>query len=741
MPERRAHASVLLKRLAPTEARWLAGAEEERRGPRLDARVVGDLFAGEDASDVRVRWHDGLGIREALRRLEPERGTGRRLSGEGLGGSRLRASAEGDLLVLRLEQALDVTGARRWRLTLDVGSQSDLRDEELAELVRAELGDATAVLLPEGAAERALAAARRRLPAFGGGRSWEVDDLSEREWALVHSWLLAHVRVEGLHALLEARAGAQVDAILGLVGEGGPAPTAASLASAVIRRHGTDLLAAAARRELLLGERFRDPSRRPRLPELWTRGGRAARRFAAALGLPEVMAGRAAPVPSDVEEVLAFPPLDPLHDYQRQIARGLRESLHASDWRERRAVAWLPTGTGKTRVCVETLLVECFLAPPRNALVWIADREELCEQAIESFRHVWMVLGHRTPTARGAAGANLRVVRLWGGRPWQALTAAPTLVVASVQTLAARAKRREHALRLGELAERCTAVVFDEAHHVVAPSYRRVIRALGLSRKPNVLGNTRETGPTLFGLTATPARTSRDETELLAERFGGRLLEPDEPYRAIRGFITRGYLARPRLEVVRTGYRLEQLERDAEEWTSERRLAGRTLRRTGSDPLRNAAILRDLEPRLAELRSVLVFACSIEHAETLAEVLSRRGHRALALHGGSPRSQRQSAIRRFREGALQVLVTCDLLTTGFDAPNVDAVVLARPVESRVLFAQMVGRGLRGPRNGGTARCLILDYEDAIGDYDNLDLLRQDFRQAFVGDGEALEERE
>lgn len=728
---------ILLKRLSPIELTWFralrASPVQSPRGPRLerdDVEAVFGLADGVDCVAVRTRWHDGRRVIEDLRPLE-RHGDSWWLGGETLHGDRLARAREGDVAVVMAEGIEDVVGKRGWLLTIDAFLDRESKGEDVRSLLRDALGDRTSARLDGEVAERALIVARQCLPAFGGGKAWDIEGLTDRDWAAVRAWLVRWVRMPQLRALLEHTAGEQVHVVLELLGRDEQRPKRRDLAEAVIRRYGTDLLADPHRRDLLIRERFRANVGDPPVLEAWTRGGPGAHRLAHQLGLPAVMAGHPVAATPDFEDLGAFPPLGPLHDYQKQIADGIRSALHSRDWHKRRAVVWMPTGTGKTRVCVETLLMEAFLAPPRNCLLWVADREELCEQAIETFRHVWMVNGYRTPSARGVLAPTFRVVRLWGGRPWQELPSFPTLVVASIQTLARRIERPEMAERIAELGDRCAAVVFDEAHHVVAPSYARVIRALGLSRKKNVLGRTMVSGPPLIGLTATPARRIQDETELLAKRFHGRLLEPDEPYRSMRGFVRGGYVARPKLEVVPTGYVLDQLTDETEVWTRYRTLPKSALRRTGRDPMRTAAIVSHLEKRLPDLDSVLVFACSVDHAETLAEVLSRRGHRAVALHGGSPHALRQSAIRRFREKSLKVLVSCDLLTTGFDAPNVEAVVLARPVESRVLFAQMVGRGLRGPRNGGTAECLILDYEDNIGAYQDLDALRVAFRNAFV----------
>ena len=448
------------------------------------------------------------------------------------------------------------------------------------------------------------------------------------------------------------------------------------------------------------------------------------------------MAGSRVNRPPDQEDVDAFRPLGELHEYQETLAGQIRDCLSATKWKERRAVLWLPTGTGKTRVTVETLLMDCALEAPRNCILWVADRGELCEQAIETFRHVWMVRGLQSRSCRGGVIPTLRVIRLWGSREWQEPPIQPTVIVASIQTLARRLQDDEDfAEELAIIGERAAAIVFDEAHHVVAPSWGRVMRALGLSRLGNVYDRNQKTAAPLLGLTATPARTSQDETEKLSRRFNGRLLEPLPPFRALEGFQEGGYLAKPVIEDIHTGYELRLTQGEIEQVDVFHRLPRTALRRAASDSARTAQIVADLESRLDRLQSVLLFACSVEHAHTIAAVLARRGVRAAALDGSSPRPVRWRTIQRFREGSVQVLANYDLLATGFDAPNVDCVALARPVESRVLYAQMVGRGLRGPLNGGTADCVILDYLDRIPALGHLDDLRRQFRAEFLAPGD------
>ena len=122
-------------------------------------------------------------------------------------------------------------------------------------------------------------------------------------------------------------------------------------------------------------------------------------------------------------------------------------------------------------------------------------------------------------------------------------------------------------------------------------------------------------------------------------------------------------------------------------------------------------------------KSVLVFCCSVKHAELVANALRKESGEEVGLVTGStPSDDRAELLRRFKgdtksglfgdnERALKYLVNVDVLTTGFDATNVDTVVLLRPTMSAGLFYQMVGRGFR--INPKKEDCLILDFAGNI----------------------------
>lgn len=102
----------------------------------------------------------------------------------------------------------------------------------------------------------------------------------------------------------------------------------------------------------------------------------------------------------------------------------------------------------------------------------------------------------------------------------------------------------------------------------------------------------------------------------------------------------------------------------------------------------------------------LVFAIDITHCEHVAKELSDSGIETTFVHS-KMKEDRDEIIDEFKEGTTRALVSVGVLTTGFDAPNVDLICLLRPTESPVLHVQMVGRGLRiAP---GKSHCLVLDF--------------------------------
>ena len=102
-----------------------------------------------------------------------------------------------------------------------------------------------------------------------------------------------------------------------------------------------------------------------------------------------------------------------------------------------------------------------------------------------------------------------------------------------------------------------------------------------------------------------------------------------------------------------------------------------------------------------------MFAVGVDHAHVLRDLLSERGITAGVVLGSTPKAERDAAIADFRAGRLRALVNCNVLTTGFDVPELDLVAVARPTASTSLHVQMLGRGTRIA--AGKRDCLVLDF--------------------------------
>ena len=111
---------------------------------------------------------------------------------------------------------------------------------------------------------------------------------------------------------------------------------------------------------------------------------------------------------------------------------------------------------------------------------------------------------------------------------------------------------------------------------------------------------------------------------------------------------------------------------------------------------------------------MIVFAATVAHADLLATVLRARGAEAYSVSATTPADARRERLDRFRSAdTARPVVLCNygILTTGFDAPRTSAALIARPTASLVLYSQMVGRALRGPRAGGSAEAEIVTVVD------------------------------
>jgi superfamily II DNA or RNA helicase len=346
-----------------------------------------------------------------------------------------------------------------------------------------------------------------------------------------------------------------------------------------------------------------------------------------------------------------------LRPYQNEALLHVKKAFQAG---RRRVLVSLPTGTGKTVVFAHfprTLRM-------RKRLLVLAHREELLAQAQDKIRRVNPELKVDIEQAGAHARPDAQVV------------------VASVPTLA-----RGTGARLRRLVpDEFSIVVVDEAHHAVAPTYRRIFDHFRLF-EPG-------TPRLLIGFTATPRRG--DQQGL------GEVFEEVCYARDLREMIVQGYLAPIAGWRVDTDVSLDNVRLRHGDFV-ESQLAGVV------NTLERNQLVAEAYRKLARGRRTIVFCVNVAHAQTTQRTFAGAGVRAAAVWGEQSRDQRRDTLAQFAAGQLDVLTNCNLLTEGFDEPRVDCIIMARPTKSRLLYAQMVGRGTR--LHPDKSDLLVIDVAD------------------------------
>lgn len=337
----------------------------------------------------------------------------------------------------------------------------------------------------------------------------------------------------------------------------------------------------------------------------------------------------------------------PMIDLRPYQARDV-ERLRAAYAEGRRSVVYcLPTGGGKTIVFAHVI-----------------------DGAARKGRRVG-VLTHRRELVRQAADK-----LSWAGVPHGVLAAGldrdhdAAVLVMSVATAVRRLDR------LPEL----DFVILNEVHHAVSPTWSKLI-----ARWPQAK---------LLGVTATPARLDGKGLGVAAGGLFDHLtIGATVPELQAEGFLARTRVFSPARLIDTRG--VHHIGGDFQ--THE--LAERARAVTG-DAVGEYRARADHQPALA-------YACTVEHAESIAAAFRAAGYRSECVHGGLPVAERDALIEGLGNGAVEVLTSCDLISEGLDVPSVGAVILLRPTESLALALQQIGRGMRPAE--GKEYLTVLDH--------------------------------
>ncbi len=352
-----------------------------------------------------------------------------------------------------------------------------------------------------------------------------------------------------------------------------------------------------------------------------------------------------------------------LRDYQQRTIDQLYKWF--ADGHKGHPCIELPTGSGKSHI-VAALCKEAIQTWPETRILMLTHVKELIEQNAEK------MLGHWPNAPLGIYSAGMR--RRDIGEP---------ITFAGIQSV------RNKADQIGHV----NLIIIDESHlvsHKNEGSYRKLIDDL-TAINPALR---------VIGLTATPYRLGHgyitDEPALFAD-----IIAPV----SIEELIYKGFLAPLRSKLTAHQLSVEGVHKRGGEYIESE------LQAAVDTDKNNAATVDEVIRLAGDRRSWLFFCAGVKHAKNVAKILAARGITAACIVGTTPKAERERIIAGFKSGEIRALTNANVLTTGFDHPDLDLIAMLRPTLSTGLYVQMAGRGMR-PKSH-TDHCLVLDFAGVV----------------------------
>jgi superfamily II DNA or RNA helicase len=310
------------------------------------------------------------------------------------------------------------------------------------------------------------------------------------------------------------------------------------------------------------------------------------------------------------------------------------------------------TGSGKT----VTAVADARRLGGRT--LWLVHRRDLVTQTQREFQGLWP----EVETGRCYGGAHE--------------TDADNLV-AAIQSVA------DHLDEFGP--REFSYVVIDEAHHAAADTYRWILEYF----EPRFI----------LGLTATVERADGQNLLELFRDCAHRL--------TLQEAVERGELVPIRCVRVKTNVDLSRVRYNQIQYNR------RDIEEAIAIPARDRLIV-DTYLQHVPNRKTVAFAVNVRHGEALAGEFRRAGVPAQSVSGRMPNREREQTLQAFHDGRLRVLCACDILNEGWDCPDIEVLLMARPTLSRVIYLQQLGRGTR--KAPGKECLIVFDFVDNASRY-------------------------
>lgn len=383
-----------------------------------------------------------------------------------------------------------------------------------------------------------------------------------------------------------------------------------------------------------------------------------------------------------------------LHDYQKRVKDEIMARLNHKF--EKSFFVQMPTGAGKTYTALECVvdlmrkprgLGENYKPLPQKFVVWLVDKNELAEQALDSFKRLWKLRGDH----------DLKVFRLFKDFQPDFNKENGGIVFAGFDKLYSVLSNQNHDSfeSVQHLISNTELLIVDEAHHSIADTYNTCIHKFADVPLIKILG-----------LSATPGTSDHETTQALislysADKISIRDINWNPVDDAIEYLQNEEYLAKLNTQLLETGL------------NSNVSSENRVLDDLSGNSERNAKILDQIILADSANEATVVFACTLDHVYALLVLCRSKGINAKYIVGEIEQADRIHILQDFKDKKYNILINLDILSTGIDLPNINKVIIARPINSPNLISQILGRALRGPKNGGNSYNTIINIKDNL----------------------------
>lgn len=387
------------------------------------------------------------------------------------------------------------------------------------------------------------------------------------------------------------------------------------------------------------------------------------------------------PVHNELTKISAFP-----HHYQLRLKDKALNFIKYSQ--NKYLLITMPTGAGKTVLAME-ILIDLFRAhrvagKTKLKVGWIVDSNELAEQSFKTFQKIWKQKGDRKVMAQ----------RYFDKFNKLELRNENIITFGSFTLLSERIDHPE----VIETFRSIDLIIVDEAHGANALTYENV---LGVYKTQNQLGK-------ILGLTATPMRSDDTDYSNLKGMFNEYYEITNENDKNLQSpiqyLIQTGYLSNLRFQVLNT-----QSRNNTSNYFNEL----------------HESIINECRNLINNKENTIIFAKSKAHAIALNLILTHHNIENELIIGDTPNAKRKEFLERFgdKDESLSVIVNHQILSTGIDVPGMNSIMILGDINSPSLALQILGRAMRGEKNGGNPSNMVYltrDNYNKLSDYQILE---------------------